>query len=82
MDELNGLVSRAIEEKYTDSPARTAFSELVRKYQDMVFGLVYAIVQDRRRLSGVCGNWSIMSNACRSWPRLSRGSGASFPLRL
>ena len=46
MDELNGLVSRAIEEKYTDSLAKTAFSELVRKYQDMVFGLVYAIVQD------------------------------------
>jgi len=46
MDELSGLVSRAIEEKYTDSPAKTAFCELVRKYQDMVFGLVYAIVQD------------------------------------
>ena len=46
MDELSGLVSRAIEEKRTDYPAKTAFTELVRKYQDMVFGLVYAILQD------------------------------------
>ncbi len=40
------MVSTAIEEKYNDSLAKTAFTELVRKYQDMVFGLVYAILQD------------------------------------
>lgn len=43
---LNSLVSRAIEEKYGGSLEKTAFTELVKKYQDMVFGLVYAILQD------------------------------------
>ena len=43
---LNSLVSRAIEEKHGGSLEKTAFTELVKKYQDMVFGLVYAILQD------------------------------------
>jgi RNA polymerase sigma factor (sigma-70 family) len=46
MSNLSSLVSRAIEEKHADSPAKTAFGELVKKYQDMVFGLVYAVLQD------------------------------------
>ena len=46
MSNLKSLVSRAIREKYGDSLAKTAFTELVKKYQDMVFGLVYAILQD------------------------------------
>ena len=46
MDEPNSLVARAIEERHGGFPAKTAFAELVRKYQDMVFGLVFAIVQD------------------------------------
>ena len=46
MSNLSSLVSRAIEEKHGASPAKTAFGELVRRYQDMVFGLVYAVLQD------------------------------------
>jgi RNA polymerase sigma-70 factor (ECF subfamily) len=40
------LVGRALEEKHAGSPVKTAFTGLVKKYQDMVFGLAYAIVQD------------------------------------
>lgn len=43
---LRNLVSRAIEEKYNGAANKKAFSELVEKYQDMVFGLVYAVLQD------------------------------------
>jgi len=46
MRTLRSLVSRAIEEKYSGTLEKTAFTELVKKYQDMVFGLVYAILQD------------------------------------
>ena len=46
MSNLSSLVSRAIEEKHGASLAKTAFGELVRRYQDMVFGLVYAVLQD------------------------------------
>jgi RNA polymerase sigma-70 factor (ECF subfamily) len=46
MRTLRSLVSRAIEEKYSQGVTKTAFSELVKKYQDMVFGLVYAILRD------------------------------------
>jgi RNA polymerase sigma-70 factor (ECF subfamily) len=46
MDELSGLVSRAIQEKHGGFPAKTAFTELVQKYQDMVFGMVFAILKD------------------------------------
>jgi RNA polymerase sigma-70 factor (ECF subfamily) len=46
MSNLSRLVSRAIEERYSESPAKTAFTELVKDYQDMVFGLAYAILQD------------------------------------
>jgi RNA polymerase sigma factor (sigma-70 family) len=43
---LRSLVSRAIDEKYSGSQPKKAFTELVKQYQDMVFGLVYAILQD------------------------------------
>jgi RNA polymerase sigma-70 factor (ECF subfamily) len=43
---LRSLVSRAIEEKYSRGVTKTAFSELVKQYQDMVFGLAYAILRD------------------------------------
>ena len=46
MRNRKALVSQAIEEKYHGAIAKEAFTELVRKYQDMVFGLVYAVVQD------------------------------------
>jgi RNA polymerase sigma-70 factor (ECF subfamily) len=46
MGTLKNLVSRAIEEKYNPLQPKKAFTELVRRYQDMVFGLVYAILQD------------------------------------
>jgi RNA polymerase sigma-70 factor (ECF subfamily) len=46
MRTLRSLVCRAIEEKYSQSVTKIAFSELVMKYQDMVFGLVYAILRD------------------------------------
>ncbi len=46
MGALRNLVSRAIKEKYIGSANKKAFSELVEKYQDMVFGLVYAVLQD------------------------------------
>jgi RNA polymerase sigma factor (sigma-70 family) len=46
METLKGLVSRAIDEKFSGSLEKSAFTELVRKYQDMVFGLVYAVLQD------------------------------------
>jgi RNA polymerase sigma-70 factor (ECF subfamily) len=46
MRTLKSLVSRAIEEKYSGSIVKKAFTELVTKYQDMVFGLVYAVLQD------------------------------------
>jgi RNA polymerase sigma factor (sigma-70 family) len=46
MRTLRTLVSRATEEKHNGAIAKTAFSELVKKYQDMVFGLVYALLQD------------------------------------
>ena len=46
MNTQTHLVSRAIEEKYSGFLEKTAFTELVKKYQDMVFGLVYAILQD------------------------------------
>ncbi len=40
------LVSQAIEKKHSGAIANEAFTELVSEYQDMVFGLVYAVVQD------------------------------------
>jgi RNA polymerase sigma-70 factor (ECF subfamily) len=43
---LRSLVIRAIEEKYDGSPSQRAFTDLVERYQDMVFGLVYAILRD------------------------------------
>ena len=46
MSTVRSLVSRAIEEKHGGCPAKEAFTELVREYQDMVFGLVYAILRD------------------------------------
>jgi RNA polymerase sigma-70 factor (ECF subfamily) len=46
MGTLGSLVSRAIEEKHRRSVENTAFTELVKRYQDMVFGLVYAILRD------------------------------------
>jgi RNA polymerase sigma-70 factor (ECF subfamily) len=46
MGTLETLVSRAIEEKNSGALGKRAFTELVEKYQDMVFGLIYAILQD------------------------------------
>jgi RNA polymerase sigma-70 factor (ECF subfamily) len=46
METLQSLVSRAIEEKYRGNLEKAAFTTLVKKYQDMVFGLAYAILQD------------------------------------
>jgi RNA polymerase sigma-70 factor (ECF subfamily) len=46
MSTLGSLVSRALVEKRERSLTKDAFTELVKKYQDMVFGLVYAILQD------------------------------------
>jgi RNA polymerase sigma factor (sigma-70 family) len=46
MDTLSDLVARSIKGKNSASPGQTGFAELVRKYQDMVFGLAYAILQD------------------------------------
>ncbi|UCF96579.1 MAG: sigma-70 family RNA polymerase sigma factor [Spirochaetaceae bacterium] len=46
MSDLSSLVCRAIEEKHGQSLAKTAFGQLVKKYQDMVFGLVYAMLRD------------------------------------
>lgn len=46
MSNLSSLVSRAIEEKHVESLAKTAFGELVGRYQDMVFGLVFAVLRD------------------------------------
>jgi hypothetical protein len=40
MRDLRSLVSLAIEEKYNGSSEKKAFTELVKKYQDMVLGLV------------------------------------------
>lgn len=46
MSNLSDLVSRAMQEKYRLSLTMPAFNQLVKKYQDMVFGLVYALLQD------------------------------------
>jgi RNA polymerase sigma-70 factor (ECF subfamily) len=46
MRTLRSLVNQAIDEKHSGSQAKKAFAELVKQYQDMVFGLVYAILQD------------------------------------
>ena len=43
---MKSLVSRAVEEKHSGYAAKKAFTELVSRYQDMVFGLVYAILGD------------------------------------
>jgi RNA polymerase sigma-70 factor (ECF subfamily) len=47
MDSLRRLVDRVIDEKHGVSQPQKAFTELVKQYQDMVFGLAYAILQDR-----------------------------------
>jgi RNA polymerase sigma-70 factor (ECF subfamily) len=46
MGTLKSLVCRAIDEKHGGSQPKMAFTELVRRYQDMVFGLAYAVLQD------------------------------------
>jgi len=43
---LRSLVDRAIDEKHGGSQPKKAFTQLVKQYQDMVFGLAYAILQD------------------------------------
>jgi RNA polymerase sigma-70 factor (ECF subfamily) len=53
MGTLSRLVCRAVEEKHNQSATKTAFSELIKQYQDMVFGLVYAILQDHFRAQDV-----------------------------
>jgi RNA polymerase sigma-70 factor (ECF subfamily) len=46
MNDTRELVARAVEEKREGFLTKPAFGELVRRYQDMVFGFVYAIVRD------------------------------------
>jgi RNA polymerase sigma factor (sigma-70 family) len=46
MESLEDLVAAAIEERRGDCLQKRAFTELVKRYQDMVFGLAYAILQD------------------------------------
>ena len=46
MQTLKSLVDRAIEEKNDALQPKKAFTDLVRQYQDMVFGLAYAILRD------------------------------------
>jgi RNA polymerase sigma-70 factor (ECF subfamily) len=46
MGTVKSLISRAAEEKHSGCPTKKAFTELVSRYQDMVFGLVYAILRD------------------------------------
>ena len=43
---MSSLVFRAIQEKRRNAIDKPAFTKLVQKYQDMVFGLAFAILQD------------------------------------
>lgn len=46
MSEINALVEKAIEQKSLHYPVNEAFTEIVEKYQDMVFGYIYAMTRE------------------------------------
>lgn len=46
MSEISTLVEQAIEQKILHYPVNDAFTEIVQKYQDMVFGYIYAMMRE------------------------------------
>ncbi|MBN1411367.1 MAG: sigma-70 family RNA polymerase sigma factor [Spirochaetales bacterium] len=46
MDELTSLINAAVSEKHNRAPVKKAFETMVKKYQDMVFGYVFALTKE------------------------------------
>jgi len=43
---ISGLIEKAISQKYSDALYKTAYTKIIKKYQDMVFGYAYSITRD------------------------------------